>query len=233
MSFRAKVSAIALTAAACMLLAPTALASTHGPVQVTGKQLKSALLPGSDFVSGYGVLTGSDSGTRLEHGAVFDLNSMPCQAFWPDIAILPGFGDTAFAAELIGYKSGVPSVIETFEQSVYQFASTHAASSFFAQLNAKYRSCPSVAVSDPGGLTLRWTVRSQSRQHIGGRQALQLVENLSDSKVPGPPSKIDVLWTIDGTDVYMINTTLVNTSAPKPAQSSLILNLITRVRALR
>ena len=35
-----------------MLLSPAAMASSHGPVQVTGKQLKSALLPASDFVAG-------------------------------------------------------------------------------------------------------------------------------------------------------------------------------------
>ncbi len=40
-----------------MLLEPAALASTHGPVQVTGRQLKSALLPASDFVAGYTTLT--------------------------------------------------------------------------------------------------------------------------------------------------------------------------------
>ena len=52
MSFRSKVSAIAITAAACLVFAPAAMASS-GPVQVTGKQLKSALLPGSDFLAGY------------------------------------------------------------------------------------------------------------------------------------------------------------------------------------
>lgn len=225
--------AMSLSAIALVLLAPAALASTHGPVQVTGKQLQSALIPAAGFLPGYGVVTGSDSGGKLEQTTVFHLPSMPCQAFWSDIGVVPGFGNTAFATEIVGYKSGVPSVIETFEQSVYQFASTHEASSFFAQLNAKYRSCPSVTLSDPGGLTLRWTVRSQSTQHVGGHQALQLAENLSDSKIPGPPSKIDVLWTVDGTDVYLISTTLVNTSSPKPTQSSLILTLIARVQALR
>ena len=52
MSFRTKVSAIAVTAAACMLFAPAAMASS-GPIQVTGRQLKSALLPASDFLAGY------------------------------------------------------------------------------------------------------------------------------------------------------------------------------------
>jgi hypothetical protein len=233
MSFRVKASAIALTAAACMLIAPTAMASSRGPVQVTGKQLKSALLPTSDFVSGYGVLNETDSGRRLEHGVLFKLPSMSCQTFWTEIGIVHGFGDTAQAADLIGYKSGTPSVIETFTQSVYQFASTHAASSFFAQLNAKYKSCRSTGESDTKGGTLRWTVHSRSSQHVGGHQALQLVEYLSDSTVPGPPTTIDVLWTIDGTDIYMISTTLVTTTSSQPTQSSLTLKLIARVGALR
>lgn len=50
MSFRARASAVALTAVACILLAPAAMASS-GPVQVTGKQLKSALLPASGGVA--------------------------------------------------------------------------------------------------------------------------------------------------------------------------------------
>jgi PknH-like extracellular domain len=233
MSFRVKASAIAFTAAACMLIAPTAMASSRGPVQVTGKQLKSALLPASDFVSGYGVVNETDSGGRLEHGVLVKLPSMSCRAFWTEIGIVRGFGDTAHAADLVGYKSGVPSVIETFEQSVYQFASTHAASSFFAQLNAKYKSCRSTSESDTKGGTLRWTVHSQSKQHVGGHQALHLVEYMSDSTVSAPPTTIDVLWTIDGTDIYMINTTLVTTTSPQPTQSSLTLKLIARVGALR
>jgi hypothetical protein len=43
MSFRVKASAIAVSAAVCMLLAPAAMASagvSHAPVQVTGKKLK-------------------------------------------------------------------------------------------------------------------------------------------------------------------------------------------------
>ena len=47
------------------------------------------------------------------------------------------------------------------------------------------------------------------------------------------PSNIDVLWTLDGTDVYMINATLFNTSSPQPSLSSLTLKLIARVTALR
>jgi PknH-like protein len=233
-SFRVKAGAIALTAAAGLLLAPTAMAASRGPVQVTGKQLRSALLPGSDFLSSYGVLAGSDSGGKLEHSAMFDLASMPCFAFWPDLGVVAGLGDTAFAFDAIAPKpSSVPNVIEIFDQAVYQFASTHAASSWFAALNGRYRSCPNVTVKNPDESAFRYTVLSRSKQHVGGHQALRLTENVTNLKVGGSPSMIDVLWTLDGTDVYMITTTLANTTSPQPAQSSLTLELIARVSALR
>jgi hypothetical protein len=54
MSFRVKASAIAVSAAICTLLAPAAMASagvSHAPVQVTGKKLKSGLLPPTRLVT--------------------------------------------------------------------------------------------------------------------------------------------------------------------------------------
>ena len=236
MSLRAKVSAVAVTAAACMLLAPTAMASSRGPVQVTGKQLKSALLPASDFLPGYAAAGELDSGHALQHGSVYKLPSMSCRNFWPALAvtyIAPGFGETAYAADEVDSKSDTVSVFELFEQEVDQFASTHAASSFFSQLSAKYRSCPSFSESDTRGGTLRWKVRSRSTQHVGGHPALQLVENQTDSTVSGPPLVIDVLWTTDGTDVYMVSSELLSVSSAQPTLSSLTLKLISRVRSLR
>jgi hypothetical protein len=232
MSFRARATAIAITAAACMMLAPAAMASS-GPVQVTGKQLKSALLPASDFLTGYSVGAENDSGRKLVHRTLFKVPSMSCQNFWLVIGVVGGFGDTAYASDLIDTKSTSVTVFETFSQIVLQFASTHAAASFYSQLNAKYRSCRTVTQSDGQGGSLRRTVRSQSKQRVGGHQAVQLVESVSVSKVPGPPLLTYVLWTIDGTDVYMMSTTLLNVPSPKPAQASLTLKLIARVIHLR
>lgn len=232
MSFRSKVSAIAITAAACMVFAPAAMASS-GPVQVTGKQLKSALLPGSDFLAGYKAVAEDDSGTKLEHITLFKLPSMSCKDFWLFIGTVGGFGDTAFAGDLIETKSTSVKVFEIFNQIVYQFASTHAATSFYSQLNAKYRSCRTVTSSDGQGGSLRQTVRSQSKRRVGGHQAVQLVESQSDSKFGGPAVLSYVLWTIDGADIYMISTTPLSISSPKPAQASLTLKLIARVSHLR
>jgi hypothetical protein len=234
MSLRAKASTITLTAAACMLLAPTAMASSHGPVQVTGKQLKSALLPTSDFVAGYTVVYSANSGGKLEHGGIFKLPSMNCRVFWPSVGVTQGFGETAFATDLVGPKSGtLPTVAEIFAQTVYQFASAHTAATFLSQLNAKYQSCRSVSASDTKGGTLRWTMHSQSKPRVGGHQALQIVEYLSDSKVPGPPLVSYLLWTLNGAYIYLISTQLLSTTSPQPTQSSLTLKLIARVSALR
>lgn len=96
MSFRTKVSAIAVTAAACMLFAPAAMASS-GPIQVTGRQLKSALLPASDFLASYSAGAELDSGRKLEHGTVFKLPSMSCKNFWLFIGVVGGFGETSYS----------------------------------------------------------------------------------------------------------------------------------------
>ena len=233
MSFRAKVSAVAVTTATCLLFAPTALASTHGPAQVTGKQLKSALLPPSDFVAGYTVGFEHDSGSKLEQLRVFNVPSMRCRDFWLFAGVVPGFGETAMAENLVDDKTGTLNPQEIFSQSVYQFASTRAAASFLAKVNAKYRSCPSVSGSDGNGGTLRRTVHSETKRRVGGRQALQVIEYDTDSKTPGPALPVYLLWTTDGTDIYFISTALPGAGSPKPTQSSLTLKLIARVRALR
>ena len=144
-----------------------------------------------------------------------------------------GFGDTAFATDLVVDKTGTLNPEEIFNQSVYQFASTRAASSFYANVNAKYRSCRSVSGSDGSGGTLRRTLHSQSKLRVGGHQATQIIEYNADSRIPGPPLAVYVLWTIDGTDIYFISTTPLTQGPPQPTQSSLTLKLIARVGALR
>jgi hypothetical protein len=236
MPFRAKASAIAVTTAICMLLAPAAMASpgvSHSPVQVTGKKLKSGLLPPSRFQPSYSTIFASNSGGRLEHGTVLHIPSMKCATFWGFIGTVKGFGETAFATESAASKSGQASVVEIFSQSVYQFASSHAATVLNGQIGAKYKSCRSVSFSDGHGGTLRQTVHARKTERVGGHQSLLLTVYLTDTKIGGPPLVAETLWTIAGTDVYMIDSQLLNVRSPKPTLSSLMLKLIPRVRALR
>ena len=236
MSFRVKAGAIAVSAAVCMLLAPAAVASagvSHAPVQVTGKKLKTALLPPTRFQPGYSTIFAGNSGGRLEHGTVFHIPSMKCVNFWNFIGHVKGFGETAFATESATSKSGKAPILEIFSQAVYQSASHHAATVLNGQISAKYKSCKSVSFSDGNGGTIRETVHARKAERVGGHPSLLLTEYLTDTKVKGVRVVTKALWTIVGTNVYMIDSDLLNVTSPKPTLSSLMLKLIARVRALK
>jgi hypothetical protein len=235
MPFRAKASIIAATAAACALLAPAAMASpavSHSPVQVTGKKLKSGLLPASHILAGYSVIFSNNSGGSLEHSTLFHIPSMKCASFWGFIATVKGFGETAFATTLAG-SGGRTAVEETFQQSVYQFAGSHGAASVFGQIGAKYKACRSISLADGHGGTIRQTVHARKAERVGGHQSLLLTEYLTDTRIGGPPVVTVALWTVFGPDVYMFSSQLLNVHSPKPTLSSLMLKLIPRIRALR
>lgn len=236
MSFRSKAGAVAVAAAMCTLLAPAAIAApglSHSPAQVTGKKLKTGLLAPTGFLPGYKTLFTSNSGGSLEHSTTFRIPSMKCADFWLFNGNVKGFGETAFATETATSKSASAPVQELFQQSVYQFASNHAATVFDNQVGARYKSCKSVSSSDGQGGTLRQTVHARVTERVGGHQSLLLTEYVTDSKIPGAPLVTKALWTLDGADVYLVSSELINVKAPKPAVSSLMLKLIARVRALR
>jgi hypothetical protein len=236
MSFRTKACAVAVTAA-CALFAPAAMAapglSSHGPAQVTGKQLKNGLLPPAQFLPGYVTIFSGNSGGGLERGTTFHIPAMKCFEFWSFFGTVKGFGETAFATESAGAKSPSASVQEIFHQAVYQSASTRGAATLFAQMEARYTSCRSVSVTDGHGGLLKQLVHSRTAERVGGHQSLLLVEYLTDTKVSGAPLVTEALWTLDGTDVYLVNSQLLSVRSPQPALSSLMLKLIPRVRALK
>jgi hypothetical protein len=236
MSIRSKAGAVAVAAAMCTLLAPAAIAApglSHSPAQVTGKKLKTGLLAPTGFLPGYKTLFTSNSGGSLEHSTTFRIPSMKCADFWLFNGNVKGFGETAFATETATSKSVTAPVQELFQQSVYQLASNHAATTFDSQIGAKYKSCKSVSFSDGQGGKLKQTVHSRVTERVGGHQSLLITIYVTDSKTPGPPLVTKALWTLDGTDVYLVNSELINVTAPKPTVSSLMLKLISRVRALK
>ena len=236
MSLRVKASAVAASAAICTLLAPAAMASagvSHATVQVTGTKLKSALLPPTRFQPGYSTIFAANSGRKLEHGTVFHIPTMKCVNFWNFIGHVKGFGETAFATESAASKSGTAPVEEIFSQAVYQSASHHAATVLNGQISARFKSCKSVSFSDGNGGTIHETVHARKAERVGGHPSLLLTQYLTDTKIPGLRVVTKQLWTIAGTNVYMMESQLLNVSSPKPTLSSLMLKLIARVRALR
>ena len=130
---------------------------------------------------------------------------MKCVNFWNFIGHVKGFGETAFATESATSKSGKAPILEIFSQSVYQSASHHAATVLNGQISAKYKSCKSVSFSDGHGGTIRETVRARKAERVGGHPSLLLTEYLTDTKVKGVRVVTKALWTIVGTNVYMID----------------------------
>ena len=75
-------------------------------------------------------------------------------------------------------------------------------------------------------------MHGRQAERVGGHPSLLLTEYLTDMKVKGVRVVTKALWTVAGTNVYMIDSQLLNVKSPKPTLSSLMLRLIARVRAL-
>ena len=238
MPFRAKVVASAALVTAGFLLAPAAQASSRAPVQVNGNQLKSALLPASSFGSGFQLEFSIGSGKWLWHlPARNHVSSMSCGNFESG-AGLGLFGETATALSYSNNQNPWPSYPNTefyYAQSVYQFASTKAATTYYNQARTKYGKCQDFTESVPGdsvpgGGTLETTTQSISEASVGKYQAFEVgqISDLSDS--PGVTIQLNTLVTVESTDVFtMISVGGTNDQVP----ANLMLKLINRVKNLR
>jgi hypothetical protein len=232
MLFRAATAAIAALAAAGLLLAPAARASSRS-VQVSGNQLKSALLPVSDFGSGLQSLAAVGSGSSLLHRpARGHISSMSCGNFEGTLGI-GTFGETAFAIR--GIISSGLSRPRSYFQSVVQFASTEAAASYYSQAYAKYAKCTDFTETAPpnsglGGGSGKFTLHSISKTSIGAYQAFRVGQSAVFSKSPGFSLLANTLVVVAGTDIfYIVSTGLTN----DPVPASLMRDQISRVQRLR
>jgi hypothetical protein len=238
MLLRTAAVALAALAASGLLLAPAAQASSR-PVQVNGNQLKSALLPASAFGSGYQAGPSSGSGGTLFNLPAEDrISRMSCGTF-EDLAGLGNFGQTAFASGYINnpnaFGGDYPNTVDNFIQSVDQFASAKAASSYYGQAYAKYAKCKDFTESvpgdpNPGGGSSETTVQSFSKTNVGKYQAFQVSQINDDSESTGIDIYLNTLVAVAGTDVFYI-TSIAFTN--DPISTAVMHELISRVLKLR
>jgi hypothetical protein len=240
MSVRAKVIASIAIASSAFLLAPAAAQAATHPVQVSGAKLKSALLPASTFGSEYDLLGATSSGKSLwPVKAAKHVPTMSCLNF--ENAGLARFGESAVAISVDIDNSALtgttPASLSNlnllYEQEVYQFPSTKAATAFYKQAYAKYASCKSfndVITSGPDGGSTKITLKSIAKTKVGTHQAFKLTQSLGDSGIPGVSLDLNTLVTRAGTDVFIVVdfSTTNRTVAPKT-----MLKLVDRVKALR
>ena len=164
-----KVIAVVSTAAALSLgMAGSAAASslsTKPAPQVTGARLRTALLPASAFGDGFTVTQRLNSGSKLASTQVrIKPSSLTCVAFETFIFVR-GFGNTAGATNSVNNPnpdfSSYPSIVLGGDQTVLQFKTSGAATSFYNQAYARYKQCTAFTEPDPADNSqLELTVQS-------------------------------------------------------------------------
>jgi hypothetical protein len=231
MSLRAKaIASLALATSAFLLIPAAAQAAAH-PVQVTGAKLKSALLPASSFGSGYKLQGSAGSGKSLRHQkATKHISTMSCVNF--ENLGVAGYGESAAAASII--EDNNPTSLSAlsnilYEQTVYQFPSTKAATAFYNQAHAKYASCKSFSETSSGDTTTI-KLKSIAKAKVSTYRTFELTQGVTESTSAGVSLKLNTLVTVKGADVFIfINAG--TSSHPVPAKT--MLKLITRVAGLR
>jgi hypothetical protein len=204
--------------------------------QFTGKQLASALLPASDFGSGYTLSDQANSGSNLRSAqasqgyACGDLN-----------AYEPFFGQTAEAYALVTPPSNLTSssnsVVIDGDEDVSQFASAGAAWSYLMQLQSSNRSCKpfTTSFSGSGGegtVTVTVTTQGVSWTKVSGNSGVIVAQTEQFTDSSGDDITLYVNSTVvdDGTDVYTVSET---NTANADVAGSLVTSLIDRVQALK
>ena len=219
MSLRA-MAVSGLAVAGLLLTVPAAQAAT--PVQLTGAQLASRLLPPSSFPSGYKIVKSGtyNSGGRLEHGPVrHHLATFSCKTYIVKGLPRTGFGETATAESIVSSKHGA------YQQGVFQFASSSQATAFYRQLYAFTVRCRTVTAPFGHG-KVRLTTQSLKKTHLGRLPAFLAKQTLFATGFPATIN--DTLTTVSGRDVYFIDA--AGQKVPtKPALSTAVQNLVARI----
>jgi hypothetical protein len=236
MSLRARIVASAALATASFLLAPSALAASH-PVQVTGVKLKSALLPTSAFGSDHQVVKRGNSGNRLLHAkARYHVPTLSCGKF--ENLAMASFGQTASAFNIVANQNpfaDYPNTDLLYWQSVYQFSSAKAATTFFNQERTKYAKCTDFNVtvpadSIPGSGLMEVTNQSMAKAKVGKYQSFEVGQVGSFSEAGGITVQLNTTITVKGTDVFAIESW---SGTNDQVSDSLMLKFINRVSKLR
>jgi hypothetical protein len=221
----------ALTPSAPAAPAPTAssAAAPSSPLprasgQLTGTALQTVLLPQSFFPAGFSLSPSSavsSDGNTQSTPARYDLATVTCADFVQHLGNA-GFGESAMAANSMA-RSG-----QVFDQLVYQFASSVAASGFVSGIRALAARCGSFTASDNGtGGTL--SMHAKAAPAVGGHPSLLL--QLS-GKLGSSPLTLDARFTVSGADVFGAATAGVASEPPaSPATDVMIYTLMKRQAA--
>ena len=228
----AAAAALSITAAGMAAAAPLGSANQHVAAavrQVNGLRLQAAMLPASAFGPTIERSDGQNTGAKLlSTHAKYHVPSMKSDTFELD-AFDQGFGNTAGAWVRLtnpDWSSQYPDTIDAAFESVYQFATATAATTFYSQGRSKYVACGSF--TDSGGNF--WRTLSVAKTTVSGHQAF-----LVSQEAQGPKFPFGVWWyeftlyVVAGTNVYSFYEEDGTNDVPSTA---LMRRLIRQVQAL-
>ena len=236
----AAAAALSFTAASSAAAQTLGHAGQHRAArQITGSRLAKGLLPASAFGSDFTNNGSGNTGRKLLSTRIRQTpGSLSCGTF-SNTVYAGGWGNTAgaFVSWLNQDEaSGWPATDFTVGEVVYQFATAHAASTYFNQSYAKYAACRSFAVANPsdntpGGGTYDVSDTSTRKTTVSGHQAFVNSQYWvpSEGTINFLAFYAESLYAISGKNVYFLwqITGEVNPVSPKFMSS-----LIHRVQGL-
>lgn len=206
---KGRIAALAVAAVALSFAAGTQAAAglplPHKPAapQVNGRQLLGALLPASDFGSGFVLLSSDNTGTRLlSTKRAVRVSSLSCPDLY-DKQIIAALGNTAGADS--GRENPSPAdwtypyIVVGFQQ-VLQFATSASASTYFGQVRAKYAACASFLMPHPASSPDSAKLGGITKTRVNGSPAFWV-----SLAVGGGEHYIDVLCVLAGTSAYVFS----------------------------
>jgi hypothetical protein len=246
MKFRTVMAAAAAVAALSFAAAGPATARTlghesqHKPAaqrQITGSRLAGGLLRASAFGSDFTSLSSGNTGGRLSSTRVRQTpGSLSCGSF-ANYTYDTNWGNTAGARVSYwnpNWSAAWPNTQYSLGQVVLQFATVHAASTFFNEAYAKYAACrsfdvPNPSDTSPGGGSYQVSNTSTSKTTVSGHRAFVSSELWALAEASGYTEYVEDLYVVSGTDVYDLWYVSGTNDEPSPALMS---KLIHRVQAL-
>ncbi len=188
--------------------ATTAVAGST--TQLTGTQLKGALLSATDVGTGFTASTDSavDSGGSLTTAAAkYKPASISCPDLLNEMG-QTGFGESAMADDTLENDTSG----ELLNQVVYQFASATAANVFFTSLEAKWNSCGSFTETDSSsGTTGKVTIVAAAAPSGLGDMAFSNTMTATESSTTMSGTNLAVL---KGVDVFIVGPDKVGGGLP-------------------
>jgi len=181
---------------------------------ITGSRLAKGLLPASAFGPDFTNNGSGNTGRKLLSTRIRQTpGSLSCGSF-SNTVYAGGWGNTAGA--FVSWfnqdeASGWPATDFAVGEVVYQFATAHAASTYFNQSYAKYAACRSFAVANPsdntpGGGTYDVSNTSTGKTTVSGHQAFVNSQYWTPSEGTANFSAFyaETLYAVSGTNVYFL-----------------------------